>query len=50
MNKLSYEVSCRRFAHEGFVVSGSVRESVDDTIKLMGIAGGVCGGTGRNRE
>jgi UDP-glucose 4-epimerase len=35
MNQLSYEVSCKRFAAEGFSFSGDLRRAVGETIELL---------------
>lgn len=40
MNQLSYEVSSRRFTEKGFVFRGSVKESIDDTVRLLKAANG----------
>jgi nucleoside-diphosphate-sugar epimerase len=40
MNQLSYEVSCKKIADKGWVVSGDMEASVADTICLLKAAGG----------
>ncbi len=40
MNQLSYEVSNRRFSKQGFEFTGSIEKSIEETIRLLGTAGG----------